>query len=77
MSATVEAPELFTQEKQEKQDRSTDSVDGEKLGYHEKVIDGIEVVDLVDVGDVFEDVRAIDMGPDGKERPIGDSASFI
>lgn len=24
-----------------------------------------------EVGDVFEDVRAIDLGEDGKERPIG------
>lgn len=32
------------------------------------------VLDGMDVGDVYEKVRAIDLGSDGKERPIGVSS---
>ncbi|THU85518.1 OPT oligopeptide transporter [Dendrothele bispora CBS 962.96] len=33
-------------------------------------------LDITDVGDVYEDVRAIDLGADGKERPIETAADW-
>jgi len=34
-------------------------------------------VDIADIGDVYEDVRAIDLGADCKERPIGTFRSTL
>lgn len=50
---------------------TSDSFD-EKGSLKEK--DGALATDVYDaavVGDVYEDVRAIDLGDNGKERPIG------
>lgn len=62
----------------EKKDGSVDSVVVEKEPYEGNELEAdVPVVDLRkaalndDIGDVFDDTRAIDLGADGKERPIG------
>jgi hypothetical protein len=47
------------------------SVDEKGSPTDEKKLDIKEEVLVHEVGDVSEDVRAIDLGADGKERPIG------
>jgi hypothetical protein len=52
------------------------SEDGLKSAYDEEKISekmSSEKIPIVDIGDVYEDVRAIDLDADGKERPIGKS----
>lgn len=45
--------------------------DDDKAGYpDEKKGSSVDVVHAI-VGDVYEDIRVIDLGEDGKERPIG------
>lgn len=49
----------------------TDSFGDEKGITQEKGSDGsVEIAGSIQ-GDVYDDIRAIDMGEDGKERPIG------
>jgi hypothetical protein len=68
MSTVIDAPLISPPEKKTS---STGSIEDEKFAYNEKGTDVIETVDLADPGDVFEDVRAIDLDENGKERPIG------
>ena len=66
----------------EKKSASDDSIVVEQLSPADKELESpLHDVPLVDlktvaltdqVGDVFDDVRAIDLGADGKERPIGE-----
>lgn len=42
---------------------------------HEKEHDNIEVISDVH-GEVYDDIRDIDLGEDGKEKPIGMSCSL-
>lgn len=71
---------------EKKRGSDTDSVVDEKLtptypadkefarpdGHHDAPLVDLKAAALSDqVGDVFDDVRAIDLGQDGKERPIG------
>jgi hypothetical protein len=67
MSTVIDAPPVSPQEKTS----NTGSIEDEKFAYNEKGTDVAETVDLADPGDVFEDVRAIDLDENGKERPIG------
>ena len=51
--------------------KRNDSFGEEKVSDEEKAESGsIEVASSLH-GDVYDDFRAIDMGEDGKERPIG------
>lgn len=68
MAQVIDAPVL----RHERTD--TSSVVDEKTSYHDEK--GSPKVDekhgdLDHTGDVFEEVREIDLGVDGKERPIG------
>lgn len=48
-----------------------DSFD-EKASYNDEKLEVVRDTDSTSfIGDVYEDVRPIDMGDDGKERPIG------
>ncbi|KAJ3513900.1 hypothetical protein NLJ89_g2700 [Agrocybe chaxingu] len=52
----------------------TDSF-GDEKGLEKEKAGSVEIAHSIheDVGDVYDDVRAIDLGEDGKERPIGES----
>lgn len=68
MSAVIDAPEYHSGEKPHTP-ADSNSID-EKFGHeHEKGKYTIEVNE--DLGDVYEDVRAIDLDASGKEKPIG------
>jgi hypothetical protein len=60
---------------QEKKLSSVESIVNEKAlesPVHDAPLIDLKTAALNDqVGDVYDDVRAIDMGEDGKERPIG------
>ena len=65
----------------EKKAPSEDSVIDEKLSVDDNIELAPGHAPLVDlrtaalsdkIGDVYDDVRAIDLGADGKERPIGE-----
>ena len=58
-------------EKKSNSDIKVASYDNEK-GPH-----GIEDIPLSEIGDVYEAPRLIDLGADGKERPIGPCTLFI
>lgn len=69
--STVDTPALYKDEKAPQHSDRDDSIeekqvggDSEKYGEHDTEI-------VTDVGAVYEDVRAIDLGEDGKEKPIG------
>ena len=67
----------------EKRSASVDSVVNEKLAASDSELEvangGKPLVDLKaaalsdNIGDTYDNVRAIDLGADGKERPIGTS----
>lgn len=61
---------------EEKKTSSVDSIIDEKSlesPAHDAPLVDLKAAALNDqVGDVYDDVRAIDMGADGKERPIGE-----
>lgn len=55
----------------------SDSFGDEKGIFEEKGSDGsVEVAGSIQ-GDVYDDIRAIDMGEDGKERPIGTVVAYL
>ena len=62
---------------EEKKSSSIDSIIDEKSleapPLHDVPLVDLKAAALHDhVGEVFDDVRAIDLGQDGKERPIGE-----
>ncbi|KAF7799677.1 hypothetical protein EIP86_010917 [Pleurotus ostreatoroseus] len=75
--ATIATTPILSEK--DKKDGSTDSIIDEKLPFDEKEFGELQPEGLVDlkavalsddVGDVYDNVRAIDLGADGKERPI-------
>ena len=67
---TVQTPALY------KDEQATDpdaSLDEKQVGGKDSEKDGVKRDTRVttDVGDVYEDVRTIDLGKNGKEKPIG------
>lgn len=55
----------------------SNSFDDEKKLHGEQVeTAGGVLIDTDDIGAVFDGPRLIDLGEDGKERPIGQSTSF-
>ena len=75
MSTGVDVPVLESAQElhhREKNDSPVDSNSLDEKFANEKA--GHEVnhtVDDADLGDVYEDVRAIDLDSNGKEKPIG------
>lgn len=72
-SSVLETPELHHREKHDTslEDSSIDEkFPDEKEGAHHIA----QPVDTADLGDVYEDVRAIDLDTNGKEKPISMSA---
>ena len=82
--ATIATTPILSEK--DKKDGSTDSIIDEKLPFDEKESGELQPEGLVDlkavalsddVGDVYDNVRAIDLGADGKERPIGTFSSLL
>ncbi len=44
--------------------------------YEDEKTHGPDDIDITDIGDVFDGPRLIDLGADGKERPIRTSISI-
>ena len=79
MADITVAPVLLNDKK--KRDSSVDSIIDEKILVSENELEhngalvDLHAAALMDnVGDVYDNVRAIDLGADGKERPIGEFA---
>ena len=71
--STVETPALYKDEKATPHSDLDDSLDEKRVGGGDSDKHGVkeDTQAIMDVGDVYEDVRAIDLDENGKEKPIG------
>lgn len=82
MADITATPVLGMDEKKHVRDDSVESIDEKLHGELEHVAGADPLVDLKvaalsdNIGDVYDNVRAIDLGADGKERPIGKPLSL-
>ena len=81
MATVTDAPVLTSKKRSGSIESYLDEKFPEAVKDVDESVEEVRIVDLKaaalsdDVGDVFDNVRAIDLGADGKERPIGGSLS--
>ena len=71
--STVETPALYKEEKTTQGSDHDDSLEEKRAGGGDSEKYGVQYDTQIvtEVGDVYEDVRAIDLDENGKEKPIG------